>query len=159
MNGKRRPGRRSEEVTMNRGLAGFLAAACLALVLSGCGDGPDAEIDALVRGDWRLRMMGAYARQMPVAPPGTITMTIGEDGRISGNGGVNTYGGTCSARPCGTFRVSAMYMTEMASMDPAMNEQEATFMATLSEMARWSVDDNVLSLTDSEGALGMTFDR
>ena len=88
----------------------------------------------------------------------TITITAAFDGgRISGNSGVNTYGGTCSVGPGKAFSVGSLAVTEMAGPEPAMRSETA-YLTLLAQAKSYAVAGGQLTLYDAGGNESLVFD-
>lgn len=87
-----------------------------------------------------------------VAEGSELTLEFGDDGTVSGSGGVNTYSGPYEYDDDGTISIGPLGQTQMAG-DEALMEQEARFFAALESSAAWDVFNGVLSLRDAENAM------
>ena len=72
------------------------------------------------------------------------------DGQISGNSGVNSYGGPCKFGPGAVFSVGVLASTQMAGPEPAMRA-EGTYLALLSQAKSYKAADGKLTLYDKGG--------
>lgn len=86
-----------------------------------------------------------------------LTIRIDAAGKVSGHSGCNRFGGRAEMKPgqdtSGEISFGALFSTRMACMDDARNNQEAAYLAALSEVAGWRTDENgLLHLTDANGA-------
>jgi putative lipoprotein len=95
-----------------------------------------ADVESgLVGTAWRLDRLG----DAPVHDAVRSTLTFGADGRVSGRGGVNRFGGAYRiAGP--TIEFDQMMRTLMAGPPEAM-AQEDGFLAVLAGIRPWSLDD------------------
>jgi heat shock protein HslJ len=75
-----------------------------------------------------------------------------EEGRLGGNGGVNSYGGNYEADG-NRLTVSDIVSTMMASTNEALNKQETAFFKILQSAQSFSIDDQELTITGTEGVL------
>jgi heat shock protein HslJ len=84
------------------------------------------------------------------------------DGRISGKAAVNTYGGSYSAGAItdgkGEFSVGALALTKMAGPEPAMRAEYA-FTELLSQVGKYSLADEILTLYDANGNELLIFEK
>lgn len=71
-----------------------------------------------------------------------------EDNKISGNGGVNSYGGDYKIGFKNELVFNNIYSTEMASTDPEINEIESMYFIFLSKTKYYEIEDNTLKLLD-----------
>lgn len=85
-------------------------------------------------GSWRLASLGGAE-----TPDSIMTViTIADDGKVSGRGGCNGFGGNATVRGR-TIRFSRMISTMMACAPDVMN-QEQRFLKTLERVQRWSIE-------------------
>ena len=71
-----------------------------------------------------------------------------KNNKISGNGGVNSYGGNYKIELKNKLTFNNIYSTEMASTDPEINEIESTYFNLLSKTKYYEIKDNILKLLD-----------
>ena len=79
-------------------------------------------------GSWRLTSLASI----------TTTIAIAADGKVSGRGGCNGFGGNATVRGR-TIRFSRMASTMMACAPDAM-DQEQRFLKALERVQRWNVE-------------------
>ena len=79
------------------------------------------------------------------------------DGRISGSGGVNTYGGPCRLGPGDAFSAGPIAATEMAGPEPAMRA-EAAYLTLLGQARFYSMVDGKLMLYDEDKNESLIFE-
>ena len=135
------------------------AAAVAALLwLGGCGgedadDGPgEAEAVTLDGGEWRL----VRWRESGIDPMDFTITAAFADGQISGNSGVNTYGGSYAAGPGDEFSVGELASTMMAGPEPDM-AAEAAYLRLLQDAAAFNLSGTTLTLFGSDGAESLVF--
>lgn len=106
-------------------------------------------------GSWRLASLGGSDVPRSI----TTTLEIGEDGKVSGRGGCNGFGGQATIQGR-VIRLSRMTSTMMACAPDAM-AQEQRFLKTLERVHRWSIQRNSgrLVLLDRGGRPLMTLAR
>lgn len=106
-------------------------------------------------GSWRLASLGGAETPASI----TTAITIADDGRVSGRGGCNGFGGNATVRGR-TIRFSRMVSTMMACAPDVMN-QEQRFLKTLERVHRWSIERRTgrLALLDRGGRPLMTLTR
>lgn len=75
-----------------------------------------------------------------------------EKGKISGNGGVNGYGGSYEVDGS-KLTTSDIVHTMMASTDQSLNDQENAFFNILQSAQNFNIDDEELTITGTEGVL------
>lgn len=130
-------------------LAGKARAAALALLLAGCTGASEQAgqgAGAIVGPVW-------VAEDIAGAPAGgeaPITLQLGADGRASGRGGCNGYGGPYTLAG-DALHFGPLAATKMACA-PALMDQEQRYFDTLAQVARYAVaDDGALLLMTAEG--------
>ncbi len=98
-------------------------------------------------GSWRLASLGGKD------VPGSIatTLAIAADGKVSGRGGCNGFGGNATLKGR-TIRFSRMVSTMMACA-PDVMAQERGFLDGLAKVRRWDIHrgSGLLALLDSRG--------
>jgi heat shock protein HslJ len=86
----------------------------------------------------------------------TITATFA-DGRVSGNSGVNSYGGSYQVGPGDAFSVGQIAGTQMAGSELAMRAESA-YLTLLGQAASYKLADAKLTLYDKGGNESLIFD-
>ncbi|GGF15037.1 hypothetical protein GCM10011321_03600 [Youhaiella tibetensis] len=112
-------------------------------------DGP--ANDPLTGTNWHLASLG----DAPAADGVKSTMTIAEDGMVSGNGGCNGFGGTVTVTG-DAVAFSQMRSTMMACEEKAMQQEHALHMA-LEAAKTYAIDGQTLTLRDGSGTPVATF--
>lgn len=79
-------------------------------------------------------------------------------GKVSGSGGVNSYGGSYEASNDGSFTIGPISKTEMAGPEPAMRA-EAAYFKLLGDARSYKIKDGTLTLYDGKGNELMSFER
>lgn len=117
-------------------------------------DRPPAAAPSPV-GSWRLVSLGGK----PVPDAIATTMAIAADGKVSGRGGCNGFGGNATLKGR-TIRFSRMVSTMMACA-PAAMAQERGFLDGLAKVRRWDIHrgSGLLALLDGRGRPMMTLAR
>jgi heat shock protein HslJ len=132
----------------DRNRVGQLAAA-LALLLAGCTGASEQAgqgAAAIVGPVWVAEDIASA----PVSGDARITLQLGADGRASGRGGCNGYGGAYTLAG-DALSFGPLAATRMACA-PALMDQEQRYFDTLAQVARYAVaDDGALLLTTAEG--------
>jgi heat shock protein HslJ len=145
-------------------LMGLLLSACVPITPVPAEEEPAAEATTapveegetltLEGVNWRLveYLVGFDALAMAAAE---ATMTF-QDGRVSGNGGCNTFsaGYTVEGQQ---LTVEPAASTMMACEEPIMG-QEQTFFTNLGQAASYEIVDNQLHILDAEGRLLLSFE-
>lgn len=129
--------------------AGRLFAAALALLLAACTGAPERagpEAGGIVGPVWVVEEIAGAA----VDGEAPITLQLGADGRASGRGGCNGYGGSYTLAG-DALHFGPLVATKMACA-PAVMDQEQRYFDTLAQVARYAVaDDGALLLETEEG--------
>jgi heat shock protein HslJ len=126
------------------------AAAALLLLLAGCtGGGPDGageKAASIVGPLWRVEEIAGA----PVSGEAPVTLQLGADGRASGRGGCNGYGGPYTLAG-DALHFGGLAATRMACA-PAVMDQEQRYFDTLAKVTHYAVaDDGALLLETGEG--------
>jgi len=103
--------------------------------------------DPLNHTTWELYSIGNYA---PI--PDSITTIRFENGKVSGLGGCNQYGGEYQVHG-NKLSLDKLYMTEMACISPeGIMEQEQRFLKALGDTSSFEIMNGQLqiSMSDSE---------
>lgn len=80
----------------------------------------------------------------------SVTLTFGDEGQLSGNGGCNGFGGSYSLEDL-SLSISEVMSTKMACADDAVTQQESTFFDRLSAADSYSIDGDTLTLVTADG--------
>ena len=104
---------------------------------------------------WKLTGWNISSLSADVA---TITLNF-KGNKISGNGGVNSYGGDYKIGLNKKILLNNVYSTEMASMDPDINRAESLFFASLILVRYYEVNNNVLKLFDKNNNTLLIFEK
>jgi heat shock protein HslJ len=119
--------------------------AALALILAGCSGaaGPKAEVVGPV---WAAESIDGKA----ILDHALITLQLDGDGRATGKGGCNGYGGSYTLEGP-SLRFGPLAATKMAC-SPEVMDQEQVYFDTLARVERHAVgDDGALVLTTADG--------
>ena len=149
------PGRleRTNGVNVNKSprfnaMAAIPLIATSVIALSGCAR-EQSELDG---SRWRLAEW-----TLSSLSPGEFDITaVFADGQISGQGGVNSYGGPYTLGSHQSFKVGSITSTEMAGPEPAMRA-EGAYLTLLGQAASYRVDAGRLTLFDSGGNESLIF--
>ncbi|HET6352575.1 MAG TPA: META domain-containing protein [Coriobacteriia bacterium] len=126
------------KTTIGLTLAVALFAAGVGLV--GCTKGPDP---AMLVGSWRLE---SFNPTDDFAPDPSVTTEITfKDGKVTGKGGVNRFGGSYDFGYDGTLTFGEIVSTRMAGPEVAMT-QETKFFEVLGKTKRFEFNENKLIL-------------
>ena len=140
---------------MNRALVGLIVGAAL---LGGCSLMEPASTSTpkvdLVGGTWVAEDIDGAG----VIDDAQSTLQFGNDGRISGRGACNSYGGTVDLKGAQII-IGQLVSTKMAC-PPAVMDQETRFMAALQTTRTYRMDEgNKLVLSDATGKPRLRFSR
>jgi heat shock protein HslJ len=134
-----------------------IAAATLALILSGCSTG--VSLDEPIEGHvWRATALGDHA--LDPATPSQAVPTVSFDaatGRFNGSGGCNRMSGSYT-RSVGKILLSQLAATRMACAEPGRSATESQFFAALQTTAGYRLTGpGQLTLIDATGRVLGTF--
>ena len=127
-------------------------------VLAGvsCSKAQASESQKLTGVTWVLKSFGDPANLTPaVADVETTLQFIADKKEVSGNGGVNGYGGNYAVNKDQLF-VSGVVHTMMASLDEKVMGQENAFFKILESSKSFKIEGKQLTITGTEGALVFT---
>lgn len=142
----------------------IVASAAVVLLLgAACGDDGDGETatdqtdetDATDATDAAVELSGtswdvATLDADAVASPGSSWITF-DDGTANGSGGCNTFSGDYT-QDGDQLTIGPLATTLVACLDPAVSEQEGTFLAALDATRSFEMADGRLVLSDGDGA-------
>ena len=136
---------------MIRSLKGFAAVLLTAslVVAAGCA----SEGGSMEGTSWRLSEWTVSS----LSPADFAITAQFADGQISGNSGVNSYGGACGVGPGDAFIVGDIASTTMAGAEPEMRA-EAAYITLLGEARSFKVAGGRLTLCDEGGNESLLFD-
>ncbi|AZI44132.1 META domain-containing protein [Deinococcus psychrotolerans] len=98
-------------------------------------------MESRLKATWRL--VGGQSNE-------PLTVTFAEDGHVSGTTGCNSLMGTYNVMD-GQLTFGPLATTRRACTDPALAEQEQTFLKDLSEVTGYQVAGSMLKLTTTSG--------
>ncbi|HYY97786.1 MAG TPA: META domain-containing protein [Pyrinomonadaceae bacterium] len=116
---------------------------------------PGAE-GRLANTRWVLASFGAEGGQSPVVEGATITLSFGDDGRASGSGGCNSYGGEYTERGEG-LSFGPLASTKRACLDERANRQEQRYLAALGAASRFELSGGRLTIFQGDGRGSLNF--
>lgn len=95
-------------------------------------------------------------KQAVVSPSlgSTLTLEFGGGGRVTGNGGVNTFEGPYTSTAT-TIAIGPLASTRMSGPEPLLT-QEARYLASLQLASAWRLFQGRLELRDASGAMQVT---
>jgi heat shock protein HslJ len=118
-------------------------------VVAGCSS---AAADPLNGTQWRLT-----GWTVDSIDPTSVTITAKfAGGQISGNSGVNSYGGSYTVGSGGAISLGPLAMTEMAGPEPAMRA-EAAYQTLLAQARSFRLSGTALVLLDAGGNESLIF--
>jgi heat shock protein HslJ len=133
-------------------IAGIIMIGLVVLAPLSCAS-PSGDAVKLEGVTWVLQSYGDTANPAEAITGHEPTLTFDKEKmKISGNNGVNVYGGDYAVDGT-SLSISQMMQTLMASANPALNSQETAFMKILSSATSFNIKNNQLTLTGSEGTL------
>lgn len=92
---------------------------------------------------------------LPTVPGVETTFELDAEGRVSGRGGCNRYGGDATVGD-GAITFGPMMATEMACPPPSM-DQEGRYFRALSGVASWRIAGDRLVLAERDGRPRVVF--
>lgn len=101
-------------------------------------------------GDWRVTAIAGHAMN----PDVETTLSVGEDGALSGSGGCNRIRGQATIDGAG-FTPGPLAATRMACPRPRA-AQELAFLRAMETVRGWRREGRMLVLTDGTGAAALT---
>lgn len=136
-----------------KSLLGMAAAALLVTALPGA-TLAQVELEETPEGVvWSLIAVGDT--EVPADVEASLYM---EDGEANGNAGCNSFSGTYELEGSSLSFAPEMAVT-LAICAGASQEVEDAHLPALSAVAGWSIEGNVLSLTDESGAVVLTYEE
>jgi heat shock protein HslJ len=106
--------------------------------------------------EWRLVSLGPAGGEADVVPGTTVTIKFGEDGRVGGSTGCNSYGGTYEVRG-DTISFGRLVSTRRACLDQNANQQEQRFLSALEAANRFRLSSNRLTILSDRGRTVLNF--
>ena len=123
----------------------------LVTLLSGCGGSDDsADAPTQLEGSWKLETLGGAKTD-----PAVVSQLNMNEGKASGNAGINTFTGSYEAPEDGRVTFGPLATTMMAGPDAAM-QQEQAFLKALADTRKFTTENGGLVLMDdSENRLAV----
>ena len=117
----------------------------------------NGQVAAIEQHSWQLQALMSESGEM-TPPLGETTVEIRfEDGKIGGNaGGKRYFGGYTLAGESGLVVPPEMGSTQMAC-PPPIADQEQRYLALLSEVSSWKIEESTLILSDTGGETKLEF--
>lgn len=127
------------------------------LFVGGCGGGEKQNVALLSGTTWHvIKYKGETGNLVvPVVAASTLapvdlTLRFLDDQKVTGNGGVNTFGGSFSAKENGAMRVGPLSATTIEG-PPELTGQEEAYVRALEAAVAFRVSKTELELLDEEG--------
>lgn len=128
--------------------AGLTVAAVVVMVAGACASSESVTLEGQT---WTLQQLGRGTAAAPPEPTATFS-----GGRITGNGGCNSY--TAAYAVDGSeIRVSGIMTTSSARCNPAAEEQQGTFFASLGGATGFVIRRSELRFSDPTGVETLVF--
>lgn len=125
------------------------------LVLAACS--PAAGGNPLAGTSWELTSYGPASAPQPAALGVDTSLNFGADGQMGGSLGCNSIGGDYSVSGQ-SITFGPLFMTEMACEEPQMT-QESDAMKVLNGTVGFTVTDNTLIITSTDGSSILNFTK
>ena len=114
----------------------------------GCFTDIDKDVDSNILDGTKWSLIGAAVSSVDLAQF-TITAQFSTS-QISGNSGINTYGGSYTIGANNTFSVGALHSTKMGGSEEAMRA-ENLFIELLQKARKYEVKETTLTLKNESG--------
>ena len=115
---------------------------------------PAAQADLIAAKEWRLTQLGDQA----VAADAGVTLVFGEEGKLSGSGGVNRFGGKYELGADGQITIKNIFSTKMAALDEDVMKRESQFFQLLGKAKRAVLSDGKLVIEcEGEKQINLVF--
>ncbi len=136
--------------------ARLAAAAMLVMLATGCA-GAKEDPSMLEGREWKaVEVREAGGGLVPVPADVTVSARFAE-ARVSGSGGVNSYGGAYTVSGSNQIAIGPVNATLMAGPEPAMSVESAYF-AALETATRYRVTADTLELLDESATVYVRFE-
>lgn len=106
--------------------------------------------------EWQLVSLGPPGSEENIVAGTTPSANFGEDGRVGGSTGCNSYGGTYEVRG-ETISIGRLVSTRRACLDQNANEQERRFLAALEAANRFRLSSNRLAIFSDRARTVLNF--
>jgi heat shock protein HslJ len=139
----------------------FLMVLCLLipLALSACAAPatatPGSSANTLAGTNWKLASYGPALNPTPAAAGVETNLSFGNDGKLSGNFGCNSFGGDYTVKD-DTIIVGSIITTLMACDGPGTTQETAAFQV-LKDNVKFKLDGSTLTITSLDGGNVLTF--
>jgi heat shock protein HslJ len=95
--------------------------------------------------EWHLVSMGRVGAESSIVPGTKITLRFGNDGRVSGSGGCNNYGGSYRVEG-DRITFSQLFSTRRACTNTDANRQEGSYLSALEVANRFRLSERRLTI-------------
>ena len=112
--------------------------------------------EPLVGTNWTLDSIYAGDSVSSVIPGTRLTAVFGEDGRVSGSAGCNSYFAQYTSTGT-SLSISGIGSTKMYCTAPGVMRQESTYLSLLGQVTSFSIEGNRLSVSDAKGIPLLSF--
>lgn len=131
--------------------------AAMSVAITACGGSSGAPSASALEHRWVLTSYGRASADRPAAArPAEMTMAAG--GKLSGDTGCNSFGGTWSVSG-DTLRLGEVGMTLRACTDDDVTAQEEAVSRALSATKTVTVDGDRLTIRATDGSATLVFAR
>lgn len=114
--------------------------------------------DNLADTRWKLVSLGTGSEAVPVLLNSSVTLEFGADGKVSGQGGCNSYGGTYTVQD-GSLKFGEIVSTLRACVDQTITEQEQRYLQALRGAQQYTLEGDSLTLSSSDNGDVLKFER
>lgn len=125
----------------------------ISLAVSACA-AESGGASASLTGDWKLISYGPATAQTPAVEDAEANLVFNEDGTVAGNSGCNSLGGAYTVEG-NQVAFKDIVSTLMACDEPRM-VQERAVQRVLTDAASYTIDGNMLTLTNGDMTLVLT---
>ncbi len=111
----------------------------------------------LAETEWLLEALGPQGSLRPALAGIEVTLTFGQDLRVSGTAGCNSYFGEYASQQDGSLHVSAPGSTKMFCNEPGVMQQEQDFLNALATAQQYDIENGLLHI--SGGAMELVMSK
>ncbi|HEY6803934.1 MAG TPA: META domain-containing protein [Pyrinomonadaceae bacterium] len=141
---------------MKQSIALLLAVLCCSIVMGQTNRNLATGQQALAGTEWRLVSLGRVGAETSIVSGGAVTLKFGADGRVSGSGGCNSFGGGYRVQG-DRVTFSQMISTRRACVDTNANRQESQYLQALGSANRFRMTSRQLSIYYENGRSVLEF--
>lgn len=133
-----------------RSILAFCLFACLSSITHAepAKETPATQAELSAAKEWQLTQLGDQA----VAADAGVTVVFAEEGKLSGSGGVNRFGGKYELKADGQITIQNIFSTRMAALDEDVMNRETQFFQLLGKSKRAVLSEGnlVIECTDKD---------